>query len=69
MGYALATPIRPPIPSFYELGDKTMLSVLVRINYMLINAPESGAGTINHSVDMHVFGPQRYKMPKPVQPN
>ena len=68
MGYLLATPVKTPIPSYYELGDFTILSVLLNINHVLIDKPESGVGSINHSMDIRVFVPRRYKMDKPVQP-
>lgn len=68
MGYILATPTRPPTPSYYKLGDSTILSVLISINHILMDKPESGAGSINHSMNIQVFVPRRYKMDKPVQP-
>lgn len=67
MGYLLATPTRPPTPSYYELGDATILSVLANINHVLIDEPESGAGAINHNIDIRVFVPRRYKTHKPIQ--
>ena len=69
MGYALATPIVPPIPSLYELGDKTILSVLARINHILTSTTGSGNNTINHSMDIRVFAPHRHKTRKTIRPN
>ena len=67
MGYILATPVNTPIPSYYELGDGTILSVLARINHILIKG--SGTGAVNHSMDIMAFAPRRHKSPPAIQPN
>lgn len=69
MGYILATPKSTPTPSYYQLGDGTILSALIKVNHVLTDAPESGGGAINHSTEIHVFAPHRRKPRKPMQPN
>ena len=69
MGYILAVPKNKPTPSYYKLGDGTILSVLVSINHVLTDAPESGTGSINHSTDIRVYVPHRYKTRGPAQPD
>ena len=64
----MATPVSTPVPSYYELGDATILSVLVNINHVLIEKPESETGAINHSMDIRAFVPRRYKNREPLQP-
>ena len=67
MGYILATPANPPIPSYYGLEDGTILSVLARINYVLVNTSESGTGAVNHTMDVGAFVPpdKRLHVPTP----
>lgn len=69
MGYILAVPKNTTTPSYYKLGDGTILSALVKINHILIDAPESGGGVINHSIDIRVYVPHRLKTSKHTQPN
>lgn len=69
MGYVLAVPKSTPTPSYYRLGDGTILSVLVNINHVLTDALESGVGAINHNTDIRVYVPHRYKTHKPAQPD
>ena len=67
MGYIPAIPVGTPIPSYYELGDGTVLGVLARVNHILIKG--SGMGAVNHSMDVMVFAPRRDKHHPPAQPN
>ena len=67
MGYILATPADTPIPSYYELGDGTILSVLARIDHILVK--ESGTGAVNHTMGIMAFVPRRHQSPPPMQPN
>lgn len=55
MGYIIATPQKIPIPSFYKLGDGTILSVLTRINHLLQDSFNPNKVSINSSVDIHIF--------------
>lgn len=66
MGYILAIPKGTPTPSYYKLGDGTILSALIKVNHILIDASESGGGAINHSVEIHTFSPNRSKLHKPI---
>lgn len=61
MGYILATPKNTLTPSYYKLGDGTILSVLIKINHVLADAPESGDGAVHHSTELLVFAPNRQK--------
>lgn len=69
MGYILAVPKSTPVPSYYKLGDGTILSVLVKINHVLTDASESGTGAINHSTDIHAYVPHRYRPHISTQPD
>ncbi len=65
MGYILAIPAHTPVPSYYELEDGTILSVLTRINHALVS--RSG-GAVSHSTETFAFTPHRHMSPKPTQP-
>ena len=69
MGYVMARPKSIPIPSYYKLEDGNILSVLVRINYVLMNASESSDGSVNYSTDIHVFSPNKHKSYKSTSSN
>lgn len=69
MGYTLAIPKSTPTPSYYKLGDGTILSVLTKANYILTNALKSGSAAINHSTEIRVFTPQKNRQYKPIQSN
>ena len=67
MGYILAIPKNTPTPSYYKLGDGTILSVLVNVNHVLMDTPKSGGGIINHSTNIQAYVPHRYKTGEPTQ--
>lgn len=69
MGYLIATPINPPIASFYKLEDGTILSALVRINHVLTDPSGSALGAVNHGIDLQTFVPSRSKSPRLLQQN
>ena len=59
MGYVLATPKSTPTPSYYKLVDGTILSALIKVNYILMDTSDPGSGAINHSTEIYVFAPHR----------
>lgn len=61
MGYIVAIPKSTPTPSYYQLGDGTILSVLIKVNHLVTDSPQSGEGAINHSTEIQVFAPNRHK--------
>lgn len=55
MGYITAVPQKTPVPSFYKLGDGTIISVLTRINDVLKDPHNPNGIFTNTSTDIHVF--------------
>ena len=64
MGYVTATPQRTPIPSFYKLGDGTILSVLTKINHLLQNPFDPNSVALNSNIDIHVFVAHEKRNPR-----
>lgn len=63
MGYITATPRGIPTPSFYKLGDGTILSVLTRINHLLQHPSNPNNVSMNSGVDIHVFVDSKNRNP------
>lgn len=63
MGYITAVPQRTLIPSFYRLGDGTILSVLIKINHLLQKQSNPNSVAINSTIDVHVFVSQDKRNP------
>ena len=67
MGYILATPLKPPTPSFYKLGDGTILGALISINHVLPNSSGSGIERSNHTTSIYTFVPSMNRTSERIQ--
>ncbi len=55
MGYVTATPRKFLEPSFYKLEDGVILSLLVRINHLVVDPFNPNSVSINSVNNVHVF--------------
>ena len=63
MGYVTSTPRKILQPSFYKLGDGTILSVLIRINHLVVDPFNPNSVSLNSVNNVHVFVEKSKRQP------
>lgn len=63
MGYTMATPRQPPVPSFYRLADGTILSALTNITHLVSSPTDPNDMSASLAQEIRVFTPQGRRNP------
>lgn len=69
MGYVTAKPQSLPIPSYYKLGDGTIISVLIRINQISQDPDDRKRTLVKFSTDVRIFTDPKDRNPAGKQPS
>ena len=64
MGYITAMPKKSLEPSFYKLPDGSIISLLIRINHLVIDPFDPNKVSINSVNDVHVFVEKNKRQPQ-----
>jgi|APSaa5957512535_1039671.scaffolds.fasta_scaffold68530_4 hypothetical protein len=64
MGYITATPKKFLQPSFYNLPDGSILSLLIRINHLVIDPFNKNKISVNSVNNVHVFVEKNKRQPQ-----